>query len=316
MRIGKFKQIIEISTDNTHNLQIESSPIFGGQAYQIKGLPKKIKLIKELAEKNLVANIPDNVKVIFDKNENSSEMAQISAQDNQALTTYFSQINARLPLIYESIAAFSEKQDEQIINIKLPKNATKLDDLNNFNSRLVIIFKDLNITGEFTVSGFDKGSKWYEILISTEPLYKYFVGILGLAYLLVKLKKEYYESEIVKHTAKAVDKTPKEIAQTVANEKLEEESNKMVKKIGIPNGQTEGELVGIVMKTTKDIIKELGSGVEFHLSLNPPKYVSENNKGSILQIDYSSIPKIESEEESVVKQIEPTIIGKAEGETK
>lgn len=54
-----------------------------------------------------------------------------------------------------------------------------------------------------------------------------------------------------------------------------------------------------LLMATKELIKELGDGVEFHLSLNPPEY-AEETAGS-LTIDYKKMPAIETKKE--LKQI-------------
>ncbi|MEJ0072932.1 MAG: hypothetical protein WDN27_02490 [Candidatus Saccharibacteria bacterium] len=57
-------------------------------------------------------------------------------------------------------------------------------------------------------------------------------------------------------------------------------------------------MIGIVVNGTKDIIAEMDAGTEFHLSLNPPAYLSEDQEKDFLAIDYSNIPKIEQPKET------------------
>jgi hypothetical protein len=53
---------------------------------------------------------------------------------------------------------------------------------------------------------------------------------------------------------------------------------------------------------TKDLVKLLGDGVEFHLSFNPPEYANE--KLGILNIDYSKMTEVEVDKNKKPKQVE------------
>jgi hypothetical protein len=203
-----------------------------------------------------------------------------------------------------------EKQEEQVINIKLPEKIKNITDLDIFNKELITLFKKFNLQGEFQFKGFDKGTSWYEILITGTALYKYFLACLAVAYSIVLLKKTYFESEQAKLnylTCLDSGKKPNEVDQKKYSEKyievsLEEQIKKIISEVKERNGKEEPELLSNLVLATKDLVKQLGDGVEFHLSLNPPEYADE--KSGYLSIDYSKMPKIEADGNKKTKQVE------------
>ena len=68
------------------------------------------------------------------------------------------------------------------------------------------------------------------------------------------------------------------------------------------NGHAKDELFNKVVIATKELVKEMGDGVEFHLSLNPPAYASEES--GTLTIDYKKIKDEINQQVEKSKQIE------------
>ena len=67
------------------------------------------------------------------------------------------------------------------------------------------------------------------------------------------------------------------------------------------NGMSCNELENRLKVATNDLIKEIENRVEFHLSLNPPKYLIESN--GKLEIDYMEIRKILPKQNQKSKQL-------------
>lgn len=67
------------------------------------------------------------------------------------------------------------------------------------------------------------------------------------------------------------------------------------------NGETSDSLQTKLVNATTQLIKELGEGTEFHLSLNPPAYAKE--QAGQLVIDYKKMETLKPVE--VHKEIEP-----------
>ena len=120
------------------------------------------------------------------------------------------------------------------------------------------------------------------------------------------MKKTFYEGENARlaykaHSKKESDKTKEEFLDTVAEEKIEEGVQTAMNEINDRNGKTEEELKVQLINATKELLKELDTGTEFHLSLNPPQYAREGESG--LSIDYKSMPRAQIDEPER-KQIE------------
>ena len=95
----------------------------------------------------------------------------------------------------------------------------------------------------------------------------------------------------------------KEYANSVIKVKIEQRIEKIVKELP-RNGQTEQEAISKMTKAVTAIEAELNNGLEFHLSLNPPKYAEEDS-GNI-SINYNMLHEIENKDIEP-KQIKQTV---------
>ena len=69
-----------------------------------------------------------------------------------------------------------------------------------------------------------------------------------------------------------------------------------------------------LLVTSKKIAEQLEKGIEFHLSLNPPEYVSEKN--NIIEIDYEKIKAIKENENKPKEITDETIENNEENDNK
>lgn len=308
MRIGEIKQKIDKVLNVNKIIEIKVTNLGGASVlYIIDNYIDIVDVLETLCDQKWTGLNKDDIEKITTKYPNGSNGA-FTAEDYNKLNSYVNLINSKLPIFYSVLESLVEVQSEQLINIKLSENIDSLNELEKFNQKLSKLFKKFNLGGEFKFNGFDKGSSWYEILITSTALYKYFLACLGVAFAIVQLKKTYYESEqaklsyltSLKQEEKPTEDSQKKYSDRYIEISLEEKIKEVVSTVKEKNGKEELELVNNLVMATKDLVSLLGEGVEFHLSLNPPEYASETS--GILNIDYSKMPKIE--EVKKVKEVE------------
>ncbi len=302
MRLGETKKILEQVLNDENKIFIDQEPMYGGQAHSVKNYIEIIKALDLLSLQswNRYDNAPvENIKTKY-KQENNPVI--IEQADFNILNQYVSQVNNLVHLFFGIIEDLSDEQEEQVINVKLPEGEVgSLVDLAKLNNRLDKIFKEINIDGEFEFKDFDKGTSWYILITSGVLTYKFFISCLKIAQEFFKAKQEYYKSEeaklFYKATLKDEDKINEEefkkYIEKMLDLKVKERVDKTIEDIQEKNGQTKGELQTKLIMATKNLIKELGEGVEFHLSLNPPVYAEETNQG--IKIDYVKIRELKVE---------------------
>lgn len=300
MRLGKIRNIVAEVTNSADQIVIDAEAVFGGQAYTISHYNELVNALQVVSEQewNDVDFTP--VKAIIDNYGKSSTQTVTNTEYGQ-YNAYITAVNQKLPIFLGIIETMVEEQDPKTVNIKLPDSIKSIEDLDKFNKRIVEIFKRFNLAGEFEFKGFDRGTSWYEILITGELLYRYFIACMAVGISVVHFKKTFYEAENAKLAYKAAvkdnEKTETQFLNEVVAEKLETDVTNVVTEIEKTDGKTKPELHSELVAATTELVKELGHGTEFHLSLNPPAYANENGGGS-LTIDYSSMPKLETKKET------------------
>lgn len=298
MRLGKIRNIVTEVTNTSDQIIVEAEAVFGGQAYTINRFGELTEALQVVSVQEWNDADFTPIQAIIDKYDVSG-IQTITTAEYEQLNSYISTINQKLPVFLGIIGTMVEEQDPKTINIMLPESIKSIEDLDKFNKRLVDIFKRFNLAGEFEFKGFDKGTSWYEVLITAELLYRYFLACMAVAISVVHFKKTFYEAENSKLAYKAAvknnEKTEAQFLKDVVAEKLESDITEVISEIEKTDGKTAPELHNQLVAATTELVKELGHGTEFHLSLNPPKYATENG-GGVLKIDYSSMPKLESNE--------------------
>lgn len=311
MRLGEIRNIIhEVLTDE-NKLFIEHESIFGGQAQQINNYNKLISALDILSEQSWNDVSYEEIESIKKEFDEDVESVQVSQDIFNKINNYINNVNNKLPYYISILDTMVEDQDEKVINIKLPNKIKSLQDLDQINKNLETLFKKLNVGGEFQFKGFDTGTEWYIILLTTEILYRYFIGCLDVALKMVTLKKTYYESKQAKLSyLTSLEKLEdyniadqNKFSDRYIEVSLAEEVKQITSRVGNSNGKTGPELESQLIMATTELVKQLGDGVEFHLSLNPPKYVEEKQMG--ITIDYKKMPAIKAQDDKKTKGIEP-----------
>jgi len=306
MRLGEIKQIVDKVVDENGVIVISSESIYGDQAFNVKNYADAVAALNILDEQDWNELDYSPVESVVKKHPPDNEESQLTQEEFTQLNTYVSALNAKLPYFVSILASIVKEQDEKVINIKLSEDIKSLSGLSNLNKRLETIFKIFKIDGEFEFNGFDKGTDWY--VISTVGYSSYLCLILGLdiAKRFFETKELYFKSKKAELDYKAsLEKNEKysESLFLAYREKrleleVEEDAIEASKKIADTNGKTPEELQTHIILGVKELVKELGEGTEFHLSLNPPEYV-EGTIGS-LRVDYKKVQQIRAEEDKMV----------------
>lgn len=296
MRTGEIKRIIGKVLNGENQIAILSEPIFGGQAYLVKNFAALIESLDLIAGQswNDLDYAPiEAIKV----SHGTSRDAQLEQGEYNALNAYVNSLNAKIPLYVAVLDSLSEHQDEKIINIRLPERVHTFQGLNSLNSRLEKICKLFQVDAPFNFHGFDRGTNWYEIITTGILSHTYLVSCLKVAQEVLKTKTEYYKSEEAELNYRASLRAKEQFDEkgfSAYNEShlkllIEREVRKVIENVGQTNGRSAEELHTHLVSATKELIRELGEGTEFHLSLNPPSYAEED--GGALSIYYKRLPK-------------------------
>lgn len=297
MRLGEIKQKIDRVVSDEHIIVIKNLPLYGEQAQNVTNYGDLIEALETLSTFEWNDVEATELEQLVNKYPKTAT-ATLPLADFNTLSSYVGRINTKLPLYYSILDAMVEKQDEKTINVKLPEKIKSLDDLSDFNKRISTLFKSFQIDGEFEFREFDKGTSWYEIWVTGLYSYPYFIACLKIAQEYFKMETEYFkskEAEIAYEAAKIslsntnnIDLSSEDFKKNWLEVFIKKEVSLLVEeKIKALNGSTKEELQTRLVIATTSLVKELGEGTEFHLSLNPPQY-AEEQAGQLI-IDYNKI---------------------------
>lgn len=314
MRLGEIKVNLERVLNDENKISVNAEAIFGGQAFAVKNFRDIKKALEILFDQEWNEADPSAVKKIISEHENTIEVQLPAAEFNQ-LNAYINSLNTKINIYYSILETMAEDQEEQIINVKLPEGkAYTLNDLAELNKRLDKMLKKFNVDGQFEFRGFDKGSAWYELYVCGALSYPFFIGCLKVAQEYFKTKTDYYNSEKAKLDYEASLKKTDKFSETDFKSykdrrlelQIEKEITDMIEKIDKTNGHTVPELQAKLVGATTDLIREMGEGIEFHLSFNPPEYAKE--QGGSLEIDYINIRELNSAKDKEIKQLKAVVV--------
>ena len=310
MRIGEIRKIIKSSTNTTGQLVVDAEALYGGQAYIIKNFNKLVDALEIVSTQAWNDISFENVAAVFEKFPSKPEATTLNQADYNTINGYVNSVNAKMTIFSNVIDSLTEDQNPQVINIKLPDKINTLKDLSTINSKLEKLFKEFSIDGEIKLVGFDRGSDWYIICLAGLETYRIFIAALKIAQEYFTVKKNYYESKQAELDYKAglnkpddySEKGLKEYQKKRLNLEIEDKVSTVLDEVTDRNGHAKEELFNKLIIATKELIKEMGEGVEFHLSLNPPAYASEED--GELKIDYIKIREELNQKTEKTKQIE------------
>lgn len=317
MRLGEIKNIVGFILNENKNIKIEHEIIYGGQAYKVNNFLEIFEALDILSKQGWNTTDYSNVEIIKNKYITQGNPVILDASEFNQLSSYINDLNPKMPLYYSVLEYFSEKQDEKIINIQLPSKEFSFTELSEINKRLEDVLKCFNVDGPFKFRGFDKGTDWYIVLATGVLSHQYLIACLQITQEYLKTRTEYFKSEQAKlaYEASLSDNNSKEsydkYQEKYLNLLVKREVKKAIENIKETNGKSVEELNSHLVIATKKLVKELGDGVEFHLSLNPPEYAKE--RVGNLSIDYKKINMQEREgiKDEKTKQIEASKKGQS-----
>ena len=304
MRLGEIKNILSAVLNEKQNIKIVVEPKYGNQVYLVKNYQNLMKALKVLNDQPWNTSDFNPIEQLFAKYGDTKQSVDIEAQDYNRLSQYINAINPKIPYFFGILSSMEPKQDEQIINIKLPsEKIDSLNSLSSLNGELNTILQAINIDGDYEFKGFDVGSSWYKILIGGILTYRALVASIDLAQKYYDAKKTCYESENARLAYEAIKKEkPKEkdlknFADDYIKLKIEADIESISIEIGLKSDDNESKTK--IRKTVDLLIAQMEKGTEFHLSLNPPKYAEESD--GRISLNYEEIRQINEQE---VAQIE------------
>ncbi|MFA6603387.1 MAG: hypothetical protein WCT10_00930 [Patescibacteria group bacterium] len=314
MRLGELRKIIKEVVSDVGVITLKSRAVYGGQASEVENFVEISTALEKFISMSWNKLPSESVAKVLEAHKTAANPVLLPQDEFSFLKSYVDQLNKTAPLFYAMLTDAVEDQAAQIINVLLPKTTANLDELTAFNTKLGATLKKFNVDGEFTFAGFDRGTNWYAILAAGTLTYQYFLGCLDGAIKYLETKKAYYESKSAelnyKASLAALEKekefTEKGLIKYIDNLldlELKERIKNIINDIKELNGRANAELHTQLVIATKDLVAILGDGAEFHLSLNPPSYATE--QGGQLQIDYKKIHALNTAETPETKQIEP-----------
>lgn len=313
MRIGEIKKIIGEVLDENEQIVVESEAVYGGQAFEVDNYQELHSALEILFEQDWNDAEDDSVRDILSKHPAVEGSVILDQAEHNQLKTYINAVNQKMPLFYSVLDSVVEDQDELVINVRLPIDKVNLvGDLNKINTRLDKLFKEFAVDGQFEFRGFDTGTDWYMLQALGVLSYGYFLAGLKAAKEVLKLRTEYYKSEKAKLEYEAMlksidvdvkfdkNKFEKYVVERL-KQVIDEKVRAAIDEIKETNGETEESMHNKLVVATTELVKELGNGTEFHLSLNPPEYVQE--QAGALTIDYAKMREIEVGDNEESKQL-------------
>lgn len=310
MRIWELKLIVSRVLDDDNKIFINAETLYGGQAYRIDNFSDLINALELISNQEWSRNFADyeSIKDIVELHGIKSPSVVVSTDDYNKINSYVSSLQRYIPIFYSILESSVEVQDEHVINIKLPeKKLSSLSWLSEFNKRLDKNLARFNIDWEFELIGFDVWSKWYVVVATGVITYRVFLACLSISQEYFNTREAYFKSKGAELDYRASleqendDKIDKAAFEKFKERRMEleiaEKVNEALENMKIDNGKSQIELKTQLVIATTELIKEIWTGTEFHLSLNPPQYVQENE--GTLRIDYKSIPTLDKKIEEV-----------------
>lgn len=297
MRIGILKQLMKQTLNSEGKIIIDSEMLYGGQAYKIHNYYKIRDLIDSLYSFNLIGEwvYSGDLEYILLKYDEKKD-TELNKEEYDELREMVDALNDIMPTLELAVDAFSPDQDQHIINVKLPGDLNSLDELSDFNKRLKNVFAKMGVNDKngLILKGFDTGTEWYQLLIDSGDIFKWVIVIIGIAWSCIRIRKEWFESEISRLTLKALKDGKKinkqdEVVEKVLRVKIKEEIEKVLEKNFPMLGKQKQEVYNQLESAIDATIKEMDNGTEFHLSLNPPEGAREIFDQGLTDIEYFSM---------------------------
>ncbi len=306
MRLGEIKNILDkyLTPEHIIALEIENNRAYGNQYVIIKNYNKLVYIENFVAEQGLIVQGREVfLNATKPNNPNSSEAIMQTGIVNQ-ISQYINALNQFVRIYYLTLNTMVKPQDPQLLNIKLPdRDNFSIKDMEKLMQKLHVILNGISeaidIPASFDIVGVDSGSKWIEIKVNVGPdcatkLFGIIMGILGIGIGTFELREHYYQSEEAKLSYEIIDKEYKKQTSfddhviRMVDKKRDTDIEILLKKTDIKKPDAKNKIDTIVAH----IVDALHDGVEFHPSLNPPEYITDEN--NVIRVDYEKFHEIET----------------------
>jgi len=309
------KKIILEDLLNNNQITIDDTVVFGGYGHLISNSSELFTALDFLSQEAWNTLDFDPIETIISKYDATEARAiSIDQGEYSILNTYVDQLNQKLPIYMGIIDTLTDDQESQDLNIKLSSEIATPQELAKLTNQLVNLSKVAKIDGEdIRFKGFDKGTDWITIGMTGYATYFLIMRCLKLAQEILKTQREYFKTRKAEIDYRASLDNQNDYSKKgqEAYEKRwiqvqkEQSVGEIASEVGKHNGFEENEIREHAQKTTDALINIIGDGNEVHLSLSPPKEVSEGSDGAI-NIDYSFLKKLDA-----TKAVKELVLGDA-----
>lgn len=308
MRLIEAKNILDRVVNESKQVVVENQPGFNNAVFSIPKMDDYIEFLYFIASllfSDLKKEEIDQQLFIQEKRN------MLSQEEFNSFNALIGKANNNLQIVYSVIDSFAEKQDPQLVNIKIPEKVKTLEELSKFNKKVEDLFKKFdygNDKNNIIFSGVDKGTAWLEIVINNPSLHIDFTLSLSLALHFIQHWTAHKNSSVYNLTFNIFqdcesDKGEKDYEEVYKTKFFETELNKKEVKEKIQlNGREQPEKVTSIIMGARSIIEFMDEGSELRISYNPPEYIQENK--NFFEINYSKLPKPEQKEVEVKKKKE------------
>lgn len=310
MRLIEIKKKLDTLVKDGQ-ITIQTDQRFGGYAQTILDSPALFTVLKFLSEQGWNDTDFNQIDAIIQKyNALSANEITVDQNEINEIQAYTKVMNQKIPVLMSLIEYLAEEQTEHDFSIKLSSEIKTPEQLEKLTKEIIQLEKFSNVDGgTLQFKGFDKGSDW--IIVTAAPLtYAFIMACLKLAQQYLVTKEQYFKTEqaklaylatLVSSDADFSDKGFKQFQSDYSKAQLQNGAKDIAKSISEANGHAGNELETKAGKTTQSLINIIGDGNEVHLSLNPPKEISESAEG-LVDVDYSYLTDL-AKKKSETKQV-------------
>lgn len=263
-----------------YNSQIAIKVSNSGHKKMITGLQKSLNAINELS---CLGFLDDDIKRFeslgniyhLRSPEDKVEVESIiSTQIVSYINIVKEKLNGFITLIDKSVS----KQDKNTVSVKLP-NFNTLDELEKFTKKLNKAFQsgitNKEIDGQFNLQGFDTGSMWMEILVSSSAALLILGKIIDAAQKIAINSQQYLNAKALYERTVLQNEQVKK--QTEASDAFLEGLQKSINAITdaeiknvIEGSDYSAEAIGEIKKSAELFAGLINEGAQFHPSLDAP----------------------------------------------
>ncbi|MCY7761207.1 hypothetical protein MOB14_06205 [Bacillus spizizenii] len=275
MRLRDMKYMLD-----KYNSQIAITVSNSGHKKMITGLQKSLNAINELS---CLDFLDDDIKR-FESLGNiyhlrsPEDKVEVESLISNQIVSYINIVKEKLNGFITLIDKSMSKQDKNTVSVKLP-NFNTLDELEKFTKKLNKAFQsgitNKEIDGQFNLQGFDTGSMWMEILVSSSAALLILGKIIDAAQKIAINSQQYLNAKALYERTVLQNEQVKK--QTEASDAFLEGLQKSINAITdaeiknvIEGSDYSAEAIGEIKKSAELFAGLINDGAQFHPSLDAP----------------------------------------------